>query len=85
MIFTAVDKFLAETTGYYIGLGLHAVMIGHVVVSLPYTVLTIMPLLERLSSVDLDEAAKDLGASAWRRVPPGDAAAACCPRSSRRS
>jgi len=46
------------------------VVIGHVVVSLPYTVLTTMPLLERLS-VDLEEAAKDLGASpsqAFRRV-----------------
>jgi spermidine/putrescine transport system permease protein len=34
-------------------------------VSLPYTVLTIMPLLERLS-IDLEEAAKDLGASPWQ-------------------
>jgi spermidine/putrescine transport system permease protein len=41
-----------------------------VVVSLPYTVLTTMPLLQRLG-VDLDEAAKDLGAKpsqAFRRV-----------------
>lgn len=65
VIFTAVDKFLVSTTGSYIGLGLHAVVVGHVVVSLPYTVLTIMPLLERLS-VDLEEAAKDLGASPWQ-------------------
>ena len=45
-------------------------MIGHVVVSLPYTILTIMPLLERLS-VSLDEAAHDLGAEpaqTFRRV-----------------
>ncbi len=54
-----------STTGSYIGLGLHAVVVGHVVVSLPYTVLTIMPLLERLS-IDLEEAAKDLGASPWQ-------------------
>ena len=65
VIFTAVDKFLSSTTGSYIGLGLHAVVIGHVVVSLPYTVLTIMPLLERLN-IGLEEAAKDLGASAWQ-------------------
>jgi len=65
VIFTAVDKVLASTTGQIIGLGLHAVVIGHVVVSLPFTVLTIMPLLERLS-VDLEEAAKDLGASPWQ-------------------
>lgn len=70
VLFTALDKVLSETTGYFIGLGLHAVVIGHVVVSLPYTMLTIMPLLERLS-VSLDEAARDLGASSWetfRRV-----------------
>ena len=65
VIFTAVDKVMAATTGSYIGLGLHAVVVGHVVVSLPYAVLTIMPLLQRLS-VDLEEAAKDLGASAWQ-------------------
>ena len=64
VIFTAVDKFLTSTTGQFIGLGLHAIVIGHVVVSLPYTVLTIIPLLERLN-VGLEEAAKDLGASPW--------------------
>ena len=54
----------------YIGLGLHAIVIGHVVVTLPYTILTILPLLERLS-LSLEEAAKDLGASSqetFRRV-----------------
>jgi spermidine/putrescine transport system permease protein len=66
VLFAALDRFLTETTGYYIGLGLHAVVIGHVVVSLPYTILTIMPLLERLS-VSLEEAAQDLGAGPWER------------------
>jgi spermidine/putrescine transport system permease protein len=65
ILFTALDKFLTATTGRVIGLGLHAVVIGHVVVSLPYTVLTIMPMLERLS-VSLDEAARDLGAGLWQ-------------------
>jgi spermidine/putrescine transport system permease protein len=65
VIFTAVDKFLTATTGTYIGLGLHTVVIGHVVVSLPYAVLVILPLLERLG-LDLEEAAKDLGASSWQ-------------------
>jgi spermidine/putrescine transport system permease protein len=64
VLFTFVDKLLVAATGFYIGLGLHAIVIGHVVVSLPYTILTIMPLLERLS-VSLDEAAHDLGASTW--------------------
>jgi spermidine/putrescine transport system permease protein len=70
VIFTAVDKVLTAATGSYIGLGLHAVVIGHVVVALPFAVLTIMPLLERLS-LDLEEAARDLGATAvgaFRRV-----------------
>jgi len=70
VIFTAMDKFLTDSFGVYIGLGLHAVIVGHVVVSLPYTILTIMPLMERLN-VSLDEAAKDLGANpweTWRRV-----------------
>jgi spermidine/putrescine transport system permease protein len=70
ILFTALDKFLTATMGTYIGLGLHAIVIGHVVVSLPYAILTIMPLLEQLS-VTLDEAARDLGADGWstfRRV-----------------
>ncbi len=70
VLFTFVDRLLIEATGFYVGLGLHAVVVGHVVVSLPYTILTIMPLLERLS-VSLDEASHDLGASTWetfRRV-----------------
>ncbi|HEX5950212.1 MAG TPA: ABC transporter permease [Actinomycetota bacterium] len=70
VLFTALDKLLTDTMGVYIGLGLHSVVIGHVVVSLPYAILTIMPLLERLS-LSLDEAARDLGAGPWetfRRV-----------------
>lgn len=66
VVFTAFDRFLIDVTGYTIPLGLHAVVIGHVVVSLPYTVLTIMPLLERLS-IGLEEAAQDLGAGPWQR------------------
>ena len=65
VLFTALDKVLSETTGRDIGLGLHSIIIGHVVVSLPYTVLTVMPMLERLS-LSLDEAARDLGASSWQ-------------------
>ena len=70
VLFAFVDKVLIQATGFYVGLGLHSVVIGHVVVSLPYTILTIMPLLERLS-VSLEEASHDLGAGTWetfRRV-----------------
>ena len=65
LLFTLVDKLLTRVAGVYLGLGLHAVVIGHVVVSLPYVILTIMPLLERLS-VALEEAAHDLGAGTWQ-------------------
>ncbi len=65
LLFSIVDKILTSVAGFYIGLGLHAVVIGHVVVSLPYVILTIMPLLERLS-ITLEEAAHDLGAGTWQ-------------------
>lgn len=65
LLFTLVDKVLREVAGVYFGLGLHAVVIGHVVVSMPYVILTIMPLLERLS-LSLEEAARDLGAGTWQ-------------------
>ncbi|HVH53765.1 MAG TPA: ABC transporter permease subunit [Actinomycetota bacterium] len=61
---------MTARVGVYIGLGLHAIVIGHVVVALPCTILTILPLLERLS-ISLEEAAKDLGANTqetFRRV-----------------
>jgi spermidine/putrescine transport system permease protein len=66
VLFAFVDKMLTDALGVYIGLGLHTVVIGHVVVSLPYTILTILPLLERLS-ISLEEAAQDLGAGPWER------------------
>ena len=65
VLFTAFDKLLTTATGTYLGLGLHSIVIGHVVVAIPYTILVIMPLLERLS-VSLEEAAWDLGASPWK-------------------
>ncbi len=50
-------------------LGIHrsilTVMIGHVVLSLPYTILVLMPRLQQID-VSLEEAAYDLGASRWR-------------------
>jgi ABC-type spermidine/putrescine transport system permease subunit II len=62
ILFRAVDDFLIPRFGIYFGLGIHAIVIGHVVVSLPYTILTIAPRLERLST-NVEEAARDLGAS----------------------
>ena len=64
VLFKMVDKVMVALTGSYLDVGMHAVIIGHVVVALPYTILTILPLLERLS-ISLEEAAHDLGASPW--------------------
>ncbi len=63
VLFRVIDRVLAPTLGVVIGLGIHAIVIGHVVVSLPYAILTLVPRLERIS-VSLEEAARDLGASA---------------------
>lgn len=62
VLFKALDNALTDAFGIYIGLGLHSVVIGHVVVALPFAVLTIVPLLEGLS-LSIEEAARDLGAS----------------------
>ena len=70
ILFRALDEFLIARTGFYFGLGMHAIVIGHVVVSLPFTILTLAPRLERMS-VSVEEAARDLGASpvsTFRRV-----------------
>jgi spermidine/putrescine transport system permease protein len=65
ILFTTVDKILTDAFGVFIGLGLHTIVIGHIVISLPYTVLVIMPRLQRLSTT-YEEAARDLGASAFQ-------------------
>ena len=62
ILFRAVDDFLIPRFGIFFGLGAHAIVVGHVVVSIPYTILTIAPRLERLS-LRIEEAARDLGAS----------------------
>ena len=46
-------------------LGIMTVVIGHIVISLPYTILVIMPRLQQID-VSLEEAAYDLGASRLR-------------------
>jgi spermidine/putrescine transport system permease protein len=51
--------FLHETPG--LDAGLKAVVMGHIVLSIPYTILVLVPRLERLD-VRLEEAARDLGA-----------------------
>jgi spermidine/putrescine transport system permease protein len=48
-----------------IALGIATVVIGHIVISLPYTILVLMPRLQQID-VSLEEAAYDLGASRLR-------------------
>jgi spermidine/putrescine transport system permease protein len=70
ILFQALDDFLIPRFGFYLGFGMHTIVIGHIVVSLPYALLTIVPRLEKLG-VSVEEAARDLGASAgssFRRV-----------------
>jgi spermidine/putrescine transport system permease protein len=49
----------------HIGLGITTIVIGHIVLSLPYTILVLMPRLQQID-VSLEEAAYDLGASRLR-------------------
>jgi spermidine/putrescine transport system permease protein len=44
---------------------IHTVVIGHIVITLPYTILVLMPRLQQID-VSLEEAAYDLGASRFR-------------------
>jgi spermidine/putrescine transport system permease protein len=45
--------------------GVPTVVIGHIVITLPYTILVIVPRLQQIDA-SLEEAAYDLGASRWR-------------------
>ena len=63
IIFAIALTILFHEVG--ISLGLKTVIMGHIVISLPYTILVLAPRLERID-VRLEEAAKDLGASAFR-------------------
>lgn len=65
ILFKTIDNVLTDTMGLVIGLGMHAIIVGHVVVAMPYTVLTLVPRLEKLS-ISFEEAARDLGASGFQ-------------------
>jgi spermidine/putrescine transport system permease protein len=48
-----------------VSLGVQTIVVGHVVLAIPYTILVLTPRLERID-VHLEEAARDLGAGALR-------------------
>jgi spermidine/putrescine transport system permease protein len=48
-----------------VSLGIRTIVMGHIVVSIPYAILILVPRLERLD-VRLEEAARDLGAGAFQ-------------------
>jgi len=61
ILFVQIDKL----PGIALPLSIWTLIIGHVVILLPYVILVLIPRLERID-VRLEEAAYDLGASAWR-------------------
>ena len=61
ILFVQIDKL----PGIALPLSLWTLVIGHVVILLPYVILVLIPRLERID-VRLEEAAYDLGASAFR-------------------
>jgi spermidine/putrescine transport system permease protein len=63
VVFGVSLLLLFHTVG--IPLGLFSIMIGHIVITLPYTILVLMPRLQQLD-VSLEEAAYDLGATRLR-------------------
>ena len=48
-----------------VGTGIKTIVVGHIVITLPYTILVLMPRLQQVD-VSLEEAAYDLGASRFR-------------------
>ena len=61
ILFVQIDKL----PGIELPLSMWTLVIGHVVILLPYVILVLIPRLERID-VRLEEAAYDLGASSWR-------------------
>jgi spermidine/putrescine transport system permease protein len=64
ILFNFVNELLLEPIGYEIPFGPVTLIAAHVVISLPFAVLTIVPRLDRIP-VALEEAARDLGANWW--------------------
>ena len=63
IIFAIALTILFHVVG--VPLGIWTVVLGHIVISLPYTILVLAPRLDRID-VRLEEAAHDLGAGAFR-------------------
>jgi ABC-type spermidine/putrescine transport system permease subunit II len=57
-------NYLQKVAGVPLELGWMTITIAHVVIALPFAVLTIVPRMERIP-VALEEASRDLGAGAW--------------------
>lgn len=57
-------NFIKSVIGIDFELGMMSIMVAHVVIALPFAILTIVPRLERIP-VALEEASRDLGAGWW--------------------
>lgn len=64
ILFNSVNELLLEPLGFEVPFGPITLIAAHVVISLPFAVLTIVPRLERIPEA-LEEAARDLGANWW--------------------
>jgi spermidine/putrescine transport system permease protein len=64
ILFNYVKVYVLEPAGIPFEFGAITLIIAHVVIALPFAVLTIIPRLERIP-VALEEAARDLGAGWW--------------------
>lgn len=64
ILFNYVKIYVLEPVGIPFDLGPISLIIAHVVIALPFAVLTIIPRLERIPEA-LEEAARDLGANWW--------------------
>jgi spermidine/putrescine transport system permease protein len=61
----AIGLLIFVNSAPFLAPGIQAIIVGHMVLSLPYTVLVLVPRLDRID-VHLEEAARDLGAGSLR-------------------
>ena len=62
---SSASRCSCSFTGPGVDRGIKTVVVGHIVISLPYTILVLVPRLEQID-VSLEEAARDLGAGRVR-------------------
>jgi spermidine/putrescine transport system permease protein len=64
ILFNYVNVYLLEPIGLPIEFGSLTLIIAHVIIALPFAILTLTPRLERIPEA-IEEASRDLGANGW--------------------